>query len=138
MENDMVSLKNPVLQLVGAVEGMNQLKGEFIMILKEFNKVTKSDVLMMASDIVSNNHQIVVVLAVEENGKVAITEDNYVFDGKSEFYTHFTHWYYKTSSDVRNSTNNYLTLEEMVDEIVNYVNGDFEENETLKVFIETI
>lgn len=110
------------------------------MIIKEFSgEIHKADVLMMASEIVSNDTQIVIVYSRQENnGRVAVTEDNYVFDGKSRFYCNFTHWYYKTSSEVRNTTNQYLTLEEMVEEIVGYVNGDFEENETLKVFIETI
>lgn len=109
------------------------------MIIKEFSgEIHKADVLMMASEIVSNDTQIVIVCSREENGKTAITEDNYVFDGKSEYYCNFTHWYYKTSSGVRNSTNNYLTLEEMVDEIVEYVNGDFEDGESTRVFIETI
>lgn len=109
------------------------------MIIKEFSgEIRKTDVLMMASEIVSNDTQIVIVYSREENGKTAITEDNYVFDGKSGYYCNFTHWYYKTSSGVRNTTNDYLTLEEMVEEIVEYVNGDFEENENLKVFTETI
>lgn len=109
------------------------------MIVKEFSgEIHKADVLMMASEIVSNDTQIVIVYSRQENGKVAVTEDNYVFDGKSEYYCNFTHWYYKTSSEVRNTTNNYLTLEEMVEEIVDYLNSDFEDGESIRVFIETI
>lgn len=109
------------------------------MIVKEVSgEIHKVDVLMMASEIVSNDTQIVIVHSREENGKIAVTEDNYVFDGKSEYYCNFTHWYYKTSSDVRNTTNQYLTLEEMVEEIVDYLNSDFEDGESIRVFIETI
>lgn len=110
------------------------------MILTEFSgAIHKADVLMMASEIVSNDSQIVIVYSrQEENGKVAVIEDNYVFDGKSGCYCHTTHWYYKTSSGVRNSTNNYLTLEKMVEEIIGHANYDLEDGESIRVFIETI
>lgn len=107
------------------------------MIKKEFcGFLHKADVLMMASEIVSNDTQIVIVYSREENGRVAVVEDNYVFDGYC--YCNTTHWYYKTSSGVRNSTNNYLTLEEMVEEIIGHVNHDLEDGESIRVFIETL
>lgn len=93
----------------------------------------------MASEIVSNNHQIVALDSKVEDGKIAITEDNYLWDGESEFYTHFTHHYYKTSSDVRNTTVDYITLEELVEELVSYANAplDYVE-EWFRLFLETI
>ena len=108
------------------------------MIKREFSgEIHKADVLMMASEIVSNDSQIVIAYSrQEENGKVAVIEDNYVFD--DGYYCNTTHWYYKTSSGVRNSTKNYLSLEKMVEEIVEYVNGDFEDGESIRVFIETL
>ena len=108
------------------------------MILKTFSgAIHKADALMMASEIVSNDSQIVIVYSRQENnGKVAVTEDNYVFD--DGYYCNTTHWYYKTSSGVRNSTNNYLSLEEMVEEIIGHVNHDLEDEESIRVFIETI
>ena len=107
------------------------------MICKEFSgAIHKADALMMASEIVSNDTQIVIVYSREENGKVAVVEDNYVFD--DGYYCNTTHWYYKTSSDVRNSTKNYLSLEEMVEEIIGHANHDLEDGESIRVFIETI
>lgn len=106
------------------------------MILKEFKDIKKSDVLMMASDIVSNDDQITVLYSRPESEKTAVVEKNYLFnDG---WYKETTHWYYRTSSDVRNSTDDYLTLEEMISEIMNFLDGDLEESESLRVFIETI
>lgn len=107
-------------------------------IIKEFDKeAKKSDVLMMASEIVSNDTQIVVLYSRPESGKTAVTEYNYSFDGWS--YKKTTHWYYKTSSGVRNSTDNYLlNLEEMISEIMNFLEGGLEDGESLKVFLETI
>ena len=107
------------------------------MIKREFSgAIHKADALMMASEIVSNDSQIVIVYSRQENGKVAVIEDNYVFD--DGYYCNTTHWYYKTSSGVRNSTNNYLTLEKMVEEIIGHANYDLEDGESIRVFIETI
>lgn len=108
------------------------------MIKKEFKVVQKADVLMMASEIVSNDTQIVITYSRPENGKTAVIENNYVFD-KSGYFKNTTHWYYKTSSEIRNFTDNYLTLEEMIDEIMVFINeGDFEDEESIRVFIETV
>lgn len=109
------------------------------MIVKKYSgEIRKADALMMASEIVSNDTQIVIVYSRQDNYKIAVTEDNYVFDSKSGYYCNTTHWYYKTSSGVRNSTNNYLTLEEMVEEIIGHVNHDLEDGESIRVFIETL
>ena len=108
------------------------------MITKEFNRkeIKKADVLMMASEIVSENKQIVVLYSRPENGKTAILEKNYQYaDG---LYKETTHWYYRTSSGVRNSADNYLLLEEMIGEIMSFIDGDLEDGESLKVFIETL
>ena len=108
------------------------------MIKKEFyREIQKVDALMMASEVVNNDCQIVIVYSRrEDSGKVAVTENNYVFDGYC--YCNTTHWYYKTSSGVRNSTTNYLTLEEMINEIIDRVNHDLEDEESIRVFIETL
>ena len=106
------------------------------MIKKEFEKIEKKDVLMMASDIVSNDTQIVVLYSRPESGKTAVTEYNYEFDGWD--YKKTTHWYYRTSSGVSNSTDDYLTLDEMIIEIMSLTDGDLEDGESLKVFNETI
>ena len=108
------------------------------MIKKEFNeKIRKVDALMMALEVANNDCQIVIVYSRKEgNDKVAVTEDNYVFDGYC--YCNTTHWYYKTSSGFRNSTTNYLSLEEMVNEIIDRVNYDLKDEESIRVFIETL
>ena len=108
------------------------------MITKEFKVegIKKADVLMMASEIVSNDKQIVVLYSRPECGKTAVVEKNYTFNDGC--YKKTTHWYYQTSSGVRNSSDDYLTLEEMISDIMSFLEGDLEEGESLKVFIETI
>lgn len=106
-------------------------------IIKEFSKeAKKSDVLMMASDIVSNRDaQIVVLYSRPESGKTAVREYNYEFDGWD--YKKTTHWYYKTSSGFRSSMSDYpLNLEEMISDIMEFLEGDLEEGESIEVFLE--
>ena len=109
------------------------------MIIKELSKyIERTDVLMMASEIVSNGTQIVILYSRPESGKTVVLEKDYVFNVADGYYKETTHHYYKTSSGVRNSTDNYLLLEEMIEEIMNFLDGDLEEGESLRVFIETI
>ena len=81
---------------------------------KEFKlkEIGKSDVLMMASEIVSNDKQLVVIYSRPESGKTVVMEKDYVFNVADGYYKETTPHYYKTSSGVRNSTDNYLSLDE--------------------------
>lgn len=99
-------------------------------------ELTKADALKMASKIVSNNAKICIVYSRQENQTVAF-EITYTFD-TCGYYKKNSCSYYKTSSDVASYTDDYLTLDEMITELLDFCKGDLEEGESLNVFIETI
>lgn len=100
-------------------------------------ELTKADALKMASKIVSNNAKICIVYSRQENQRTVALEKDYVFDSCG-YYKRNSCSYYKTSSDVASYTDDYLTLDEMITELLDFCKGDLEEGESLNVFIETI
>ena len=102
---------------------------------KSYDEIEKADVLRMASAIVSDTQtQIVIIYSRPESGKTVVREYNYSFDGWD--YKKTTHGYYKSSSEFKTMSDDPLTLDEMIKDILTFLEGDLEDGESLKVFLE--